>query len=151
VKNPLNFVRSSNLGLLLARLPVGVFVAIAGFDKVAKTGLQAFVTANISSVPPSIPVELGRAYLYALPFAEMLVGSLMFLGWFTRAAGLVASLLLISFMIAVTGIGWNKGTPFHMNVILLGVTLMLMLSGPGALGLDHAHFKRGGDKPKKAA
>ncbi len=151
MKNLLKSAGSSNLGLLLARLPVGALFAYAGFFKIAKMGVANFVSKSAGTIPGFLPTPLGRAYLYALPFVELAVGVLIVLGWFTRAAGLIASLILISIMIAVTGVKSEAGGPFHNNVIVLGVTLMLFFAGPGAIALDGVRLGKGnrGDSSKK--
>src|SRR5579862_8650870 len=111
MKNPLRSESSTSLGLLLARLPIGAFFLLNGYTKVARIGLEPFVAAHIDDVPKVMPPWFGSNYLHALPFAEMLVGLMLMAGLFTRLAGFVASLMVLSFLIAVTGMQ-AKGLPF---------------------------------------
>jgi uncharacterized membrane protein YphA (DoxX/SURF4 family) len=136
----MNSSKSLSLGLLLARLPLGAYFLLAGYGKVFKGSLSDFVNKSMSLMPSFMPESLGRAYLYALPFAEMLAGATLILGLFTRVGALLASLLLISIVIAQTitgGVG-----PFHHGIVFLGASLLLLLAGGGGFSLDATLFKR---------
>jgi uncharacterized membrane protein YphA (DoxX/SURF4 family) len=124
-----------NLALLLLRVPIGVFFTLAGAGKVAG-GVGAFVSHASGTIPEYLPQALGKAYLYAVPWAEIIVGACFVLGIFTRFTGLIASLMLISFTIAATGWRGQGGGPFHTNLILLSVTLAIMMLGPGNFSVD---------------
>jgi len=132
--------KSLSLGLLLARLPLGAYFLLAGYGKVFKGSLADFVNKSMSLMPHFMPESLGRAYLYALPFAEMLAGAMLILGLFTRVGALLASLLLISIVIA-TKITGGVG-PFHHGLVMLGTSVLLLLAGGGAFSLDATWFKR---------
>lgn len=148
MKNPLKSQFSTNLGLLLVRLPVGALFIIAGFNKI-KGGVGEFVKQAQGTIPSYLPDFLGKTYLYLLPAVELLVGRLIVLGLFSRTAGLVSSLIMISIMMAVTGI-FDPPKPFHANVIILGVTLLVLLTGPGGIALDNIRFRGSSVKPKKS-
>jgi putative oxidoreductase len=128
-------------GLLIERIPIGLYFAIAGCNKIAG-GVGGFVAKASGMIPPWLPTPLGRAYLYALPWMEVLTGVLMILGLFGRATAIVMSLILISISIAVTGIFGKGGGPFDPNLILLGLTIGLALTGPGPWSLDSVLFGR---------
>jgi putative oxidoreductase len=149
MKNPLSPSTSTSLGLLLARLPVGLVFLIAGFNKI-KGGVGEFVSKQLHSATGFMPEPLAKAFLGTLPFMELLVGITLLLGLFGRISGLVASLLLISFMIAVTGLKSTGGLAFHYNVVLLGVTLLIALAGAGDCSLDALMRKRRTAPPKQA-
>jgi uncharacterized membrane protein YphA (DoxX/SURF4 family) len=147
--NPLHGQGSTSLGLLAARVPLGVYFVIAGFNKLAgDSSLKSFVDGNIGSVPNWFPEALGQAYLYSLPFAEIIVGLALVLGLFGRFAGLLASLMLASFIIAITGIKHEK-LPFQPNAIFLGTALLVMLAGPGGISVDQMIWGKG--KAKKSS
>src|SRR5205823_1477479 len=88
------------------------------------------------TIPPYLPQLLGRAYLWAVPWAELTVGICLILGLVTRAIGLIAMLMVISFTMAVTGIHDKSGGPFHTNLIIISLTAAIMLVGPGRISVD---------------
>ena len=135
-----------NLGLLLLRVPFGVYLAIAGINKV-RGGVGGFVSHGVESIPPFLPEAIGRAYLYAVPWAELLLGIMLVLGVFTRMAGFLAALMVFSFTVAVTGIG-DPPKPFNANLIYIGLLLAVAMLGPGAISVD-ARVPR--KKPKNHA
>jgi thiosulfate dehydrogenase [quinone] large subunit len=132
----LNTKPAAALGLMTARIPMGLYFAIAGYYKIAGQGsIEQFVANNIAKVPTAFPEPMGRTYLYAMPFLELAVGAMLVLGLFTRLAGIIGTFLLITIMYAVTGIHSTVG-PFHPNVIYLGLTLTAMLVGGGEMSVD---------------
>lgn len=135
---------NADFGLLLARVPLGVYFALAGFAKV-KAGVPEFVAGSMKAIPPFMPEILGKAYLYALPFVELVVGGCLVVGLLGRLSALLATLMLISFTIAVTGLK-DDPKPFHSNLVYLGVALCLTLIGPGRISID-AMFPRRAPKP----
>jgi uncharacterized membrane protein YphA (DoxX/SURF4 family) len=143
--NPLKSESSRSLGLLLARLPVGAFFILAGYQKVFAVGVNNFAAANLLNVPAYMPPGFASKYLHALPYAEIVVGSLLVLGLLTRLTALVTSAMIVSFIVAVTGVKHSQ-LPFHPNLIYVGVTLMLFLAGPGRISLDGLMFgkRKGG-------
>ncbi len=141
MRNPLKTPASNSLGLLLVRLPVGIIFINAAVMKF-RMGVGTFVSSSIGLAPPYLPEQAARAYLYTLPVVEMIVGLLILFGWFTRVAALIASLILISIIMAVSG--FHESLVPNQNAILLSITLMLLLAGPGGFALDNYRFKRGG-------
>jgi uncharacterized membrane protein YphA (DoxX/SURF4 family) len=148
MRNPLRSPAATNLGLLIARLPIGYIFTMAGIIKI-KGGIGAFVTQSAGSIPSYLPEALGRAYLYALPIVELLLGVLLILGWFTRTAAFFTALVLLSIMMAVSG--WKEAqAPMPMpnsNAVLFAVALLLFFAGPGSFALDSFKFGKS-SKPK---
>jgi uncharacterized membrane protein YphA (DoxX/SURF4 family) len=130
-----------SIGLLIARLPIGFFFLVAGANKV-KGGIPAFVQSVGEAVPSYVPTSLGHGYLYALPIVEILVGACLILGLFFRPVAFVASLMILSFILAVTGVTTDAGGPFQPTVVFLGLVLGLALAGPGAFSADRALFRK---------
>jgi len=129
-----------NVGLLLARLPMGAFFLLAGIHKVS-AGIQGFVDSQIGNVPSQVPRAYGEGYLHALPYTEIVVGSLLILGLFGRLAGFAGAVVVTTIIIGYSGV-FATNTPFHPNLIYLGLLLMILLVGPGRIGLDGLMFGR---------
>ena len=140
--NPLHSARSANLGLLLARLPVGVLFCFQGYQKIVRIGVSKFATEQAANVPAYMPAWFGKPFLTALPFLEIALGALVVLGLFTRLSGLVLSCLLVSFLM-ITGVHDGSGTwPFNLNFLFLGTTLLLLFTGGGAMSADRKLYDR---------
>jgi len=121
-----------NLGLLLARLPLGGLFLMAGLMKITgEGGVGGFVSGSMKSIPSFLPHALGKGYLYALPFVELITGGMVLLGIFTRVNALVQALILTSIIIAM---GING--PLVSNVPLLGSALLFALVGGGEISVD---------------
>src|SRR3954470_8330545 len=98
--NPLKSEQSSSIGLLLARLPLGLTLAYAGISKFRQPGgVGQFVDENLSRVPTFMPEKFGTYYLHAVPYAEVVLGAMLVAGLLTRVSGFLAALMLISFAI----------------------------------------------------
>jgi uncharacterized membrane protein YphA (DoxX/SURF4 family) len=142
VRNPLGSSNASGLGLLFARAPLGVLFIVAGFRKfTAAGGVDGFVAQFASMIPTWAPKAAGEGYLRAIPYAEIVVGASLVLGVAARVGGLAASILLVSFMVAVTGFR-DANQPLHPNVIYLGVALLVTLAGPGEISMDRFMWGR---------
>jgi uncharacterized membrane protein YphA (DoxX/SURF4 family) len=143
MKNRLRSESSTSLGLLLARLPMGAYFLLAGIHKLTATGgVQGFVNSQLGNVPSQVPQAWGQGYLHALPYAEIVVGSMLILGLFGRLAGFAGAAVVTTIIVGYTGI-FSTTTPFHANVIYLGLLLMILLVGPGRMSLDGLIFGRG--------
>jgi uncharacterized membrane protein YphA (DoxX/SURF4 family) len=140
MKNPLKSDTSAGLGLLAARVPLGVFLIVVGYWKF-QAGVSQFASSNVGNVPSFISHEWGLHYLQSVPYAEMAVGVMLILGLLTRLAGFIGAAMIISFTIGATG--WKQpGLPFHPNLIYIGLMLTVFLTGPGKMSLDSVLFKK---------
>lgn len=140
--------RTASLALLIGRVPIGIYFLIAGYNKIAGTGVQAFVE-GASSRAPAWGGPMVNSYLYVLPFAECLFGLLVVIGLVARTSALFLSLMLASFLMAVAEpayvhnlVGQKPGIPFDRNWLLLSGTVALALLGPGTASLDHLLHSR---------
>lgn len=136
-----------NLALFLARVPLGVYFVVAGFNKIAGPGgLGKFVEAKLSSVPSGME-QFGKGYLYALPFVEIAAGIFVVLGILVRINAFLMSLMLISFLVAarehayIARVWGGPNSPFDKNFVFLGLALCLTLLGAGEWG-SHRAFRR---------
>ena len=143
---------SISLGLLLARLPMGAFFLIAGYQKVFKIGVENFVAFASQSprIPHWAPPGALHTYLHAVPYLEMSVGALLVLGLLARLGGLVGAVMVSSFIIGATGI-YAEGLPFTPNFIYLGLLLLFVFAGPGMISLDGLMFGPPKERPKPPA
>src|SRR5262249_36188375 len=127
---------AGDFGLLIARVPLGIYMFLAGLAKI-QGGIGKFVESTSGLVPSYLPQSVGQAYLHAVPFAEVTVGACLVLGLLTRVTGLIETLMLISFTIAATGLKPLQGVgPFHTNVLLIGLAAAIALLGPGRISVD---------------
>ena len=105
-------------------------------------GVSTFVNKTSGAIPSYLPHNIGMAYLHAVPFAEMIVGICLILGLLTRLIGVITALMLLSFMMAVTGFKDPSGGPFHSSVMYLCVALALAFTGPGRFSMDALLFRQ---------
>jgi uncharacterized membrane protein YphA (DoxX/SURF4 family) len=134
--------RTLSLGLLLARVPLGAYMFLAGWNKTFQTGVGEFVSRSSVLTPGFVPSGVGRAYLYLLPFAELIVGAMLILGLFTRAAGWLTALMLLRIIIATSFTGGSG--PFHHAAVMLGTALLIGLAGGGAVSIDSSLLSKRG-------
>ncbi len=89
---------------LLARLTLGGVLIAAGLLKVGNPTGAARAVQGYRILPYDLAAYIG----YGLPILEIIVGTLLVLGLFTRFAALVGGLLMIAF---ITGISqaWARG------------------------------------------
>jgi len=135
VEDKPNCCTARDIGLLVARLPIGLFFLIAGYQKIFKMGPRGFAEKAGGTIPAWLPHSLGHTYLLLLPFAEFLVGLMVTLGLLGRIGATLMALILLSITIAVTGIADPKGGPFETNLVLLGLAAGLAFTGPGAFSV----------------
>lgn len=123
---------------LFLRFPLGGYFLLAGYSKLHV--LPAFVeqvqglgiaSANVSSL-----------YAVMLPYLEIFVGGAFILGLWTTLAGIMALLMLGSYIFAF---GFFPGaySIFNKDVILFGVACSLLYSGPGPYSIDKVRKAEG--------
>ncbi len=118
--------------LLLNRLTLGMLFVFAGVRKLIPLDAMTenwngFASLTASKAP--LPEALGKAYGYALPPVEILAGTALVLGLFSRVSAILIALMLLSFVIAMGPEWWpDSGPAFSKNFIL--ITLALKPDGP---------------------
>jgi putative oxidoreductase len=132
----------ANLALLIGRLFIGICFVIHGLGKLGLVGsgsMPGFVQYLESLGVPYAPVQARMAML-----SELVGGSLLALGLFTRPA----CLLLIFTMIVAGRLG-HKGAGYlitndppgaEYTINLAAISLVFALLGPGRLSLDQLFF-----------
>jgi uncharacterized membrane protein YphA (DoxX/SURF4 family) len=138
----------ASIGLLLARVPLGLYFIFAAVSKFAgEKGVSGFVEQAMPLATKYMSDSLSRNYLTSLPYAEFILGVMLIAGLLTRFTAAVVALLLVSFTIAL---GWPAARgqlgesvklPFHPNIVFLGTALALMLCGPGWISVDRLLFR----------
>ncbi len=133
-----------NLAQLLGRLSLGGYFLMAGVNKITADGsIAAFVKGPFASMTPRwAPAWLTAPYGYALPILEVVFGATLAIGLFGRVSANVIALLLVSIVIAQFQAGQLLHNPpavpgpYHTNVILLALALLMGAGGPGCASVD---------------
>lgn len=131
----------SGIGLLVARIPVGLIFLTAGYRKLtAEGGTGAFVDKALDLAKQYMPENLAKLYLQAVPMAELVLGAMLIVGLLTRATGALVAAMLVSFTIAAHGHEWtsSQGPFLHANITMAAIAAMYLFTGGGALSADHA-------------
>lgn len=122
-----------NLGGVLVRVPIGLYLFYAGYVKVLQLGtfVQSVKEFNI------LPENLATLYGVIIPHLEMGVGAFLVLGFCTTLASIVAACMLATYILAL-GIFPYVGNPyiFNKDLIVLGAVLSLLCTGSGAFSID---------------
>ena len=127
---------SQNLALLLARVPLGLYLLFVGYAHVTG-GLGHFADHNDFVLNHLIPPTLAGGLLRCVPVAELAGGAFLVLGIFSRTGGLLASLALLTLIVTqVRDLGRQGEMPFNPLLILCGFALCLAFAGAGGLSLD---------------
>ncbi len=140
-----------NLVLLMNRLALGLYFCMGGYAKI-KGGLAEYVASDAYKAESSwLPEFIATAYGYALPFAQFAVGGLLVIGLFSRLASLFIAMILGSVMIATSFTSASAVELYDRNVILMTLSIMFIVTGPGAISIDALIGGRRGTKPTPAA
>ncbi len=133
-----------NLGLLLARVPLGLYLLIVGYAHLSG-GLGHFADHNDLVLNHLIPPKVAGGLLRCVPVAELAAGAFLILGIFSRTGGLLASLALVTLIVTqIRDLGRQGEMPFNPLLILCGFALYLAVTGAGGLSLDRLVWgKRG--------
>ena len=134
---------SQNLGLLLARVPLGLYLLFVGYSHFSG-GLAHFADHNDFVLNHLIPPSVAGWLLRCVPVAELAAGAFLVLGIFSRTGGLLASLALVTLIVTqIRDLGRQGEMPFNPLLILCGFALCLCLAGAGGLSLDRLVWGRG--------
>ncbi len=134
---------SQNLGLLLARVPLGLYLLTVGYAHLSG-GLARFADHNDFVLNHLIPPTIAGGLLRCVPVAELAAGAFLILGIFSRTGGLLASLALVTLIVTqIRDLGRQGEMPFNPLLILCGFALYLAVAGAGGLSLDRLVWGRG--------
>ena len=142
MKNPLASETSTNLGILVARLALGVSMLMAGYSHFSGLGgVKAFALSNaVVNTPRWMPGEAASAYSQCLPFMEVAAGGMLVCGLTTRVGGLLAA-VITGVILSAHGLHLPPHAEEHLTVYLATAILLLCLGG-GKLTLDSLLFKK---------
>lgn len=135
---------SIGIALLLNRLSLGLVFLMAGVTKI-KMGPGKFYREGFLPLQPAwLPEAFASPYGHALPYLEFVLGAMLIVGFLGRITAGAIALMLISFTIALAAAGmfFKGGGPFHLNVVLATLAILLAATGPGAYSLDHLIRRR---------
>jgi uncharacterized membrane protein YphA (DoxX/SURF4 family) len=145
------------------RIFVGALFIFAAVMKLRDP--QAFAFAiNAFKIIPEKADHLAVVAAFVLPWLEGLTGLCLLLGFWTRSAALLISLMLLAFMGGISWVianGWNvecscfgkfelpcRGAvgACHLirNTVLVLASGLVLFRGPGPLALDNRALDRGG-------
>jgi len=113
---------------LFLRLITGLDFFMHGFARIfTGTHLSGFAQGMVKSMASTpLPPSLALATGYAVPCIELLIGTLLLLGLFTRAALTLALLLMLVLMF---GIGLKQDWNVAGSQLLYGLILAILLYG----------------------
>jgi len=141
MKSTCNCEAGPSLGLLFARLPLGLSLAHTGFRKIYDTGVENWVSDHMGQVPSYLPPHLGNLYLHAVPYVEVALGALLVLGLLSRVSGMLTALMLVSFAMATHQfVDTTLNLPFKEPVVYGCFALIVLFAGPGKISLDALLF-----------
>jgi len=141
--------------LLILRLGMAALFIAACLPKIMKPD-QFIVAVHNYRVLPQVLVT---PFALTLPWVELMAGLLLLAGFWTRPAALVSSLMYLAFAIAVSSAvirGFDIGcgcfaaegakpiTFWYIlrDLSLLGVSIWLLLAGPGTASIDAVNSSR---------
>jgi uncharacterized membrane protein YphA (DoxX/SURF4 family) len=97
LRKTLRLLQSPHLALALRIILGGLFVW-ASWDKILHPARFAEDVANYAILPP----HLVNLWALVLPWLEMIAGVFLILGFLSRSCSLTISLLLVSFLVAIS-------------------------------------------------
>ena len=137
--------RFEGFGALFMRLVLGVIMVAHGYTKIIPSGALYSFSHMVAHM--HLPVWLG----YVAAFTEFFGGMLLIVGLLTRVAALMTAIDMAVAIIKVHLHGGLLGpNSFALPLALLSISLMLVFTGSGWLGLDD-FVGRGGSARAKLA
>lgn len=115
---------------LLIRITIGILFLVAGATKIVD--IQGFIVhlQSLNVMPENIAFIVG----FITPFAEIILGGLYVLGFFTPVVSLFLSIMIVG-ILATTGVS-DPVLPFSYNFIFLACTISTIFSGAGVISFD---------------
>ena len=121
---------ATNIGVLVARLAVGMQLVMAGYAHFDQ-GVSRFASSNAPNVPRWIGSDAATGYSSCLPFLEMAAGGMLVLGITTRLGGLLSAIIAT---VVLAAHRFNF-TDSHLPVYV-AVSILLLCLGGGRFTID---------------
>ena len=123
--------RFQGLGAMVMRLALGIIMVAHGYTKIIPSG--ALYTFSHTVARMQLPVWLG----YVSAFTEFFGGMLLIVGLLTRVAAFMTAIDMAVAIIKVHLHGGLLGpNSFALPLALFSISLMLVFTGCGWMGLD---------------
>lgn len=148
--NPLSTPAASNVGLLLARVALGAYLALIGFENVTR-GVSAFAASHKRAMSEWINPSYAEVFLTMYPVVHVAAGAMLVLGVLTRVSAFLLSATLLVFMVCVQGLSRGGPGPFDPNWIFLAVGVALLTNGGGQFTLPALLGKKPAPPPAAKA
>lgn len=126
-----------NVGLLAVRLGLGAGFLWAGINKVADPAAFGMMLQNMAGIDPMMAPNMALL----IGGLEILSGVLIWIGLITRIAVGYQLVVLIGAQV-MFGFDFTMGPAIWKDPALIGITILLLLSGSGKFGLDYLISKR---------
>jgi putative oxidoreductase len=135
--------RFQGLGAMVMRLVLGIIMVRYGYTKIIPSGALYAFSHTVGHL--QLPVWLG----YVAVFTEFFGGMLLVVGLLTRVAALMTAVDMAVAIIKVHLHGGLMGpNSFSFPLALFAISLMLVFTGCGWLGLDDFVGKGGSTRAK---
>ena len=122
-KNKLHDV--AHMGL---RASIGIIFIVHGFGKFGNPGFGGWISSMGIPAEMQIPIAL----------AEFIPGILLLIGVLTRLSGALLSIIMLGAIFLVKGASSLTGDKgYELDLILLAVSLVIIVSGPGRISISH--------------
>ena len=126
-----------DIGILILRVGISFGFIWAGIGKVSDpVGFGQMLQAMVG-IDPMMSTNMA----IIIGTAELISGTLIFVGLFTRFAAIFQIIILIGAMV-MFGFDFTQGPAIWKDPSMLGLTIMLALSGSGKIGIDHIIAKK---------
>ena len=122
----------SAISALAIRIGISFGFLWAGFGKVTNPEMVSQMLQQMVGLDPSMATNM----TLMIGSTELLSGILILIGFLTRPAAIFQIIILISSMV-MFGFDFTAGPAIWKDPALLGVAIMLLLSGSGKFGLDY--------------
>jgi len=128
------------IGYAILRQTVGLMFLFYGIGKFS-AGLTNSAKGIIKGFEHTLPTVLVSAFAYALPFAEVTIGALLFLGLLTRITLILAGLLMMALTVGVV-ISGQSGIVSNNVVYAFIIFVLVYLSDNNRYSIDTLLLRR---------